>query len=812
MAETSHVGDDRKRGAGAGRAWGTLSVAVGLGALAIWGLSTLQARDAERAAHPQVSGRLALPGLEQGVRIDRDRHGVPHIEAETEADAFFALGFVHAQDRLGQLIALRRLAYGTRAGHEGPAALDADRLARLMDFRGLAEAQWGNLPRASRRVLSAYAAGVNARLERVRTGRSAPPPQLAGETLEPWRPQDSLALYKQFAWSLSASIDASLVLRDLVERLGAPAAGRFFPPRELGHGPAGRTTADGSEIAPWVVSGVQSLRRALGAQGMGVGSTAFVLAGRHTESGKPMLVADSHFEPTAPARLYLAQLRGPGLDIAGAGLPGVPVFWWGRNGHLAWAAVNAGAVVTDLYVETLRKEGAEYHDGRRWREIERRTEVVEVRGAEPATLEVRTTRRGPLLPSEDPGAPAVAVHWSGARVDGASGIASLLGVARSVSGEGVREALTQHHEPPIALVWAESSGEAGLQMAGWIPERSLAPQLLPLPGRARLYAWDSRIAAEALPSASLLDGQGFLVAADQRFESAAAGGPIDAMWRTGTRAGRLTKLLSQAVKDGAALKDLIALQDDVTLERSRDVVEIALDLVRGRARGEEASELVRLLSAWDGRAEADSTGSAVYHVFLDTLAESLFAEGLGPDLYERYLQVPGIDLESLVFGVLLDAAQGDGPDGWSARDAVVQAIESSLRETWLALSFRLGPDPRRWSWGRIHTLQFRSMQRRVASLGPFAAPGAPHAIRIASFSAARPFEVSIAPVARFAVDAGALDLALTLLAPGQSEHPGHAHYADAIEDWQAGRLRLLATRRLEVDDRSVAQLQLDPVR
>ena len=250
----------------------------------------------------------------------------------------------------------------------------------------------------------------------------------------------------------------------------------------------------------------------------------------------------------------------------------------------------------------------------------------------------------------------------------------------------------------------------------------------------------------------------------------------------------------------------------MTLERSRDLVETALVLVRERPRGEEAKELVKLLGAWDGRSGADSSGSAVYHMFLDTLADALFAEKLGRGLYERYLSVPGVDLEALVFGVLLDAAAGTPSDGWSEREFVAEAIGESLRETWLALAFRLGPDPRRWSWGRIHTVRFRELHGSATIVGPFPATGAPHAVRISSYSADAPFEVSVAPVARFAVDVGALDLALTVLAPGQSEHPGHPHFDDAIEDWRSGELRLLATRRLEVDDRSVAQLLLEPVR
>ena len=321
-------------GPAGGRAllWGGLLLGVGVAALLWWRGDPPEATPV--AAPAQEHGRLVLAGLEGTVRIDRNRHGVPQIRARSERDAFFALGFSHAQDRLGQLLRLRRAAQGRAAAVEGPERLDGDRVARLLDFPGLAEAQWPKLPRRARGVLEAYAAGVNARLERV--GRLDPGLPPGSEPVEPWRPQDSLALFKRFAWSLGDSVELSLVLHELVALLGAQEADRFFPPRSHGPPGPGRSTAaapaggarpaavtgaSGSGEAPWLRRGLSQLRRSSGFDGYGVGSSAFVLGGEHTESGAPLLLADSHSAPRVPAAFHLAHLRAPGLDVAGLSLP-----------------------------------------------------------------------------------------------------------------------------------------------------------------------------------------------------------------------------------------------------------------------------------------------------------------------------------------------------------------------------------------------------------------------------------------------------------------------------------------------------------
>jgi penicillin amidase len=720
---------------------------------------------------------------------------------------------------------LDRLARGRTAEVLGPEGLEWDRLARAIGFGALADAQLGRLTSRTRRALDAYAAGVNARIERIEGGKiGAPATVRALEIpLETWDPADSLAVLKAYAWGLGASVEASLVLQDIIEKLGAEGARPFFPRRDFEPLPVPRATVRAGGAGPGGGSvSSDRLRRALGLHGPSVGSSAWVLGAAHSASGHPILAADSHLAPTVPSQLYFAHLSAGALDVAGTTLPGIPVFWTGRNPHLAWASVHAGAVVTDLFVETLDpKDPLRHHDGTRWRALEERVETLRVRGAADEELRVTSTRHGPLLPAlgaRDP----ISVAWTGARIEGPSGIGSLLDVARAENAGALVEALRRHHEPVLAVAFADAAGAAGMQVAGWIPQRALSPGLLPLPGRARWYDWVDAVPFEALPSARLSDGKGWIVVADAPFSAVAGHEPVEWLWHSGERASRIEQLLEATAEQGpAGLRSMIALQADVVGVRGPALIRHALALLDDESRESlpaEARELATILEAWDGESRADSIGAAVYHEFVATLSEALLTPYLGRDLLQRYLALPRTDPEGIVFEAVRAAALDTQGDHWEDRAIIVRSVRESLYQAWLHLTFSLGANRERWSWGRVHELRFEPFGGlgrwlgKGASIGPYPYGGSRGTVNVAAFEASEPFAVRVASTARFAVDAGALDQMLTALAPGQSEHPGHPHYRDGIPDWLAGRSSLLATGRLLVEEVSLAHLVLEPVR
>lgn len=768
-----------------------------------------------RAAHPQVDGRLTLAGLEGPVDVLRDERGIPHVVAEHETDAWAALGFVHAQDRLAQMLWLVRLARGRTAEILGPEGLPADREARTLDIGGRADAEWAQLDQPTRRVLEAYSLGINARIARVREGLVGVPRVMRALDLplEDWQPADSLAVLKFCDWALTNSIQASLVLDDLLGEIGGVAARPFFPmvDQSWTPGPARLPLSAARDPIPPALG---ALRLASGFIGSSVGSSAWVIGGAHTRNGRPLLVADSHLPPKAPAWLYQAQLRGGELDVAGVTVPGIPGFWTGHNRRVAWASTHARAVVTDLFVETLHDSGEDrYHDGRGWRSLQIREERIVVRGGNDELLKVRSTHHGPLWNDllDRPRDP-LSVAWVGSMGRGAETLRALHRMAHADSADELISALSRLTSPAVAVVYADVEGAAGMQVAGWIPKRTLVTDLVPVPGRARWYDWDGRIPFESLPRDRLEAGRGWSIAADNPLGDP-DDGRVEWLWRSGVQAGQIDRGIRAAVSEGKL--DLLAalkLQVDQTEPRARSLLAAALSLVEEEKLGSEGREVLKLLRGWDGRTVSSSTGAAVYHIFHVQLLRSLFEPYLGTDLLTRYVTLPQVDPGRLVEAIVHHAVLSDELGEGSERQRVAKAVRDALRDAWFQLSYRLGASRSKWRWGRLHPLTFEPFVPVAAGAGipTFEMGGSGSTVNTADFSPLGPFDVRVASLFRFAVDLAQLDRSLTVLAPGQSEHPGHPYYDDGLQRWREGRSAALTSSVVFVEEAALARLRLEP--
>lgn len=800
------------------RAWiGPALALCALAALALLAARRATERRNVQRAIPILDGRLEVTGPAASLEIVRDVRGIPHVRAASERDAWFGLGFVHAQDRLAQLSWLVRVARGRTAEVVGPAGLAADRWSRTLGFGRLADARAAELDGGARGRLEAYAAGVTAWVERVAAGQAQPPAVLArlGVAPEPWSVADSLAVAKALAWGLDGSVPATLALGDLVDRLGAFAARPFFPREaaaQLVPIPLPRLEARGFGVPR---SDPLALARALGLAGRSVGSSAWLVGGAAASNGRPLLAADLHHEPTAPALLYEAHLVAPGFEVIGAGPPGVPVFWSGHNGRVAWAATHARAAVADLHEETIEpgEDAGRYRNGSRWSPIEQREEALAVRGGPGETLRVRSTHHGPLLDGLlEPGRPPLALAWAGAQPG--DGVTALQRALHARDAAGFRAALADHHEPAFVFLFADDAGSGGRQLAGWLPRRPLPTALVRVPGRSGWYDWRGRLPYEQLPFVPLAGD--WLLAADQPL-----GGPesIEWWWRPGERRGRIDALLRQAAAraplDAAALASL---QGDVTSpgapERVRRVLALAGEI---ETLPPEARQLAGVLAEWGGVAGADSRGAAAWHALLQALLERLLEPRLGADLLDRVLGLRGLEPELLLDALVAEAtAPAPDPDALLTAASLGAAVREALRRTGLLLRVELGPNPEKWLWGRLHQLRFRPFgwpapawpADAAAAARPYGGDGL--TIAVGEYDAAAPYDVTVVAVHRLVVDLASPELALSALAPGVSEHPGDPRRDAGIGRWLEGRPALLATHRFVVDEGALGRLTLAP--
>jgi len=792
-----------------------VAVALGLAGITLW----RETRRERRSAHPPATGTLATTGLSARLEIVRDKRGVPHVRAASERDAWFGLGYAHAQDRLGQLAWQRRLALGTSAEVIGEDGFASDVLARTLDFAGLAARDLASARPASRAALEAYAAGVNAWIAQLRDEVAAPPLGLAEplDSLEAWAPVHSLAIAKQHAFALADPIAEILVLEQVVRSLGAGPARGLFPDgvgTAAGAAPARRA----ARFDASAVRRLAAARRALGLAGESVGSAGFIVAGESARRGRALLGADLHFAPTAPARMYEAHVRGGALEVAGATLPGVPGVWAGFNPDVAWALVHTPAVVVDLFEETLyAKDPNRFFDAGKWRELKHREERIRVRGAEERVLEVRATSRGPLIDALFPevGRP-LAVRFAG-QLGG--GVDALLGLAHARDIAGAREALRAHVEPVVAALLVDARGAGLVQLAGAIPRRAYPSGLQPVPASNAAYDWSSRLALDELPVDSLAAGTPWLIAADAPLAGGAS--RIEYLWRPGARDAQLRARLGELTRAGRpGLAQLVALQSDTGSQLALRTVASMLALTAdASALGSRERELLDLLREWDGASGEASRAAAAFHVLSSRTLPALLEPALGAELARAYLALPRVPAHALLSDALASAATGGDENApWTSPELARSALLRALRETSLALGAELGANPAQWTWGRLHGVRFAPLwpgafAERDPALGPFAVGGASDAISASEFALAQgDFDARVIASYRLLVDAGNLDQALTAFAPGQSEHAGHPHAFDAVERWRQGKPSLLSTSDPVIEDGPVQALQLEPAR
>ena len=436
---------------------------LGWGALALLGLAAVVAAGGFlwlRGSLPEIDGQRTLTGLAAPVEVIRDAHGIPHIVAGSEEDALFALGFVHAQDRMWQMEMNRRIGAGRLCEVLGPAALDTDRLLRVLGLHHRARASLDHFSPESRRRIAAYVRGVNAWLD-TRDGPLPPEFVILGFEPAPWSAADTAMWPKLMSLDLARDWTRDRMRQRLSKVLPPDRILDFYTPyradKPWGVVPqasrpvsSGRTSADpasgpplhpvgapppvkdppplgaispvhpgadpaaGPPLHPIAASPlghgeapvgtaapdrfIARMFSALPPHRGHPGSNSWVVDGTRSATGKPLLANDPHLGLTAPSVWYLVHLSWPGRDIVGATMPGMPVVVLGHNGRIAWGFTNTGPDVQDLFVEKVDPaDPSHYLAPSGWQAFDVRRERIRVKGGEDVMLEVRESRHGPIL-------------------------------------------------------------------------------------------------------------------------------------------------------------------------------------------------------------------------------------------------------------------------------------------------------------------------------------------------------------------------------------------------------------------------------
>ena len=735
---------------------------------------------------PQTDGTVTLTGAAADIEIRRDAHGIPAIRAKSEADAYFALGYVHAQDRLFQMELMRRLGAGRMAEVVGRAALGSDRFMRTLGLYRHAEANVAALPPETKAVVESYAAGINAFLET--RDRPLPPEfQLLNFTPEPWRPADTLVWQKLMSLSLAGNWRDELLRSRLLRDLPPERVAALWPDLD----PGSPTTLTAHQ--PDVPLGLpQTLLAQIDAYAPPtLASNVWVVDGRHTASGKPLLASDPHLGFQAPIIWYLARLEWPGGVLTGATAPGVPFTIIGHNGHTAWGMTTTHADLQDLFIERITPDGGyETPDGPQPFEV--REETIAVRFADPVTLTVRSTRHGPVVSDieafdePDAGADTVLALAATMLRDGDATANAIYELARSRSVAEVKQALSGFEGPQQNFMYADTAGGIGFSSPALVPLRKAGDGTVPVPGWSGAFDWTGWVPYEELPH-SLNPPSGRLVNANNRPVPRDYPHLIAATFPEGYRAERIGERLDALSPASATWQDMLNIQTDSRSAMARDLLPVLLPVTDPRS--EDAERALALLAAWDGTMDRSRPEPLIFLTWMDFIKEALLADDLGT----AFSAFRG-DHPILIRTALTTDPSWCGTSLADCRAPVSDALEAAIN--WLRdRPETKSDDLAAWRWGAFHRARFsHGVFGMIPGLSQLTAieietDGSDHTVNRGGFRSVRgraPFRHSHGAGLRAVFDLADLDRSRFMIATGQSGHPASAHYGDLTAAWRDG--------------------------
>ena len=703
---------------------------------------------------PVWEGMLASGGIAASVDISRNPHGVPAIRASSAGDLMFAIGFVHAQDRLFQMDLQRRAASGRLAEVLGERALDQDIWQQYTQAGAGIERSLRALRPNLRRLLEHYCRGVNFFL----ASQSLPPEfHILRYVPEKWQLRDVVAAMKYLEGELSYSggeLNHARLLASL-----APGRVRRSPvaPRP---GWDGRFAWARLLAAPVMAS---RLAAELEAERLDAPGGAWAVAGSRTWSGAPCLANDFSSPPRLPSLFYQLAGKCPALEISGNTLPGVPFIFSGRNWQLGWGVIPARSDSLDYFVLERHPENESLYrcDGQ-WLPLEYQGKMIRCRGRRDVVLKLAFSRFGPVI---EAGGGLLAVrslvqHRSQA-------LEALLGMNMARNQKEFALALRRLTAPALRVVFADRKGNIGACQAGLAPVRGKGDGQVPLRTSQLSDLWQG-FAESSGEEFVANPAKGWLCAAD--LDRVGKAPPAFFKFTAGAdfQSQRLAGLLSGSWKLDAA--SAARLQNDIRVPSGEFLIGLIKDLPLA---SDEARHVRAALEAWDLDA-GDGEGPAFFYEFERRLAAAVFAPAFRDPV-----------LASDVPTRLLYAAL-KSPD-MLRRDELAATVEKSLKGTYEAYRERTRRQDDGWRWEILHTAGFRSPLGAVFPLrplferGPFGVRGGKYCLLDGDFAAAGQFPVIRLAAYRMVLDLSDFSNSLLIYPAGQSGHPLSPAYDDQLD-------------------------------
>ncbi|MFE8694809.1 penicillin acylase family protein [Cytobacillus sp. FJAT-53684] len=724
---------------------------------------------------PVTKGEVTIGSISSPVTVTRDEVGVPHISAENERDLYIAQGYVQAQDRLFQMDLSRRQASGELSEVIGEATVHNDKYFRTLGLRRAAEISYDHYSDEAKEVLDWFAEGVNIYIKELKANGKWPIEfNILGYEPEEWNAIDSLTIGKYMAYDLGGHWESQAFRYYLLQNFPEEKAYDLFPSYPTD--------------APYIISAEnldieKTLASAISPPEFN-GSNNWVVSGKKSASGKPLLADDPHLSLSTPSIWYQMHLQTPAMNVSGVIFAGIPGIILGHNEHVAWGVTNTGPDVQDLYIEKRNPDNqTEFLYNDQWEEAIIVKEPIKVKDKETIDYEVTITRHGPIISefAEESGKEEVlSLQWTA--LEPSSELEAIIQMNQATNWEEFEKALELFHTPAQNFVFASKDGTIAYKANGMIPIRKKGQGIIPVPGWTDEYGWEGYIPYDELPK-TINPEEGFISTANNKVIDNSYPYHISNDWAQPYRQMRIQEFLQTDKKLTA--DDMMALQMDQKNLQAIEFVPILTNMPESSLSKKE-KEAVAILKDWDYLDNKDEAAPLIFSLWMKKISDVLFQDEISSEMRGLFKgQKQAVD------ELIRRAATGiEGP--WiTEKGGLQEVLHKSLQLALEEATELQGDHLNKWKWGEYHQIYFPHSLSSIKPLNYLfnkegSLPVGGSSVTVQAAANKDDGTVNHGGSWRFVIDTADMSTGNHLVGPGQSGHPLSPTYHNQMKDWVEG--------------------------
>ncbi len=769
---------------------------------------------------PEYSGNVSVTGISNNVKVYRDEHAIPFVIAEDDYDATFALGYIHAQERLFQMDISRRAGEGRLSEILGSKTIPFDKMFRTLGIYKLGVGSLSKLNPLTKKMLEAYSNGVNAYIKEA-DGNYTFEFDVLGYEPELWKPEHSLVLTKLMAWELNISWWTDIAFSHLVQKLGEEKVKKILPdfdenaptiiPKHL------RTTS----IIPTNFYNVdKAYREFTGFVGTHIGSNNWVVNSKKSESGNVIIANDPHLAFQAPGKFMFSVVRSKGWSGEGFSIPGLPTFIIGKNPDIAWVLTNVMADDADFYIEQFDSTETKYLVNNIWKDLEIIEDTIIVKDSNPIIYSITKTHRGPIISdihnynkmfkNDFQNNANISMRWTG--LDFSDEIFAMLSINRAKNWGDFEKGVEYFTAPGQNFVYGDKEGNIGYICGAKLPLRKTNSPTLIFDGTTDKYDWKGYVPYNEMPK--LFNPSNNFIASANNKTIKNFPYHISNLWEPSSRIERITELLTQKEKHSS--DDFKKYQHDFFSHYAKHLTPFILDAFKDVTVSDgNLNTALSLLRQWDFVVDMKSQTPTIFNEFLQKLMYNVFHDEMGDALYNEYIFIANVPYRKI--RELLDDKNSEWWDNVETENKELrdEIIRNSLADALTSLENRLGKNIAFWQWMELHTVTFKHlfthstpMLGGLLNIGPFPISGDGTTIFNTEYSFTNPYENKLGPALRFVFDFAKPDEVNFILPTGQSGYFMSKHYNDMTKHWLDGEYLKVNINTSDIANRNYNLLNL----